>query len=62
MERERKIVSCLSNDMCALSEIMSQISTGNTIWYGVPASDVPLCVGDEIPGAEAGMDMQADAP
>ena len=53
IEREREVVGCLINDICALAETTGQISLNDTIWYGVPAIDVPLCVACPDPGVSA---------
>lgn len=43
-------MSCLINGMGALTDTPSQTSRNDTIWQGVPANDVPLCVAWIYPG------------
>src|SRR5215469_7711508 len=53
IEREREVVRCLINDICALTETTGQKSLSDTNWYGVPANDVPLYVACVDPGVSA---------
>src|SRR5215469_1685283 len=57
IELEIEVVGCLIRDICALTETTGQISLSDTIWYGVPANDVPLCVACVHPSVGAAGNM-----